>query len=214
MSAMAGEEFMDWKVTHSLPAPIDETTHAIPRSYVPFEVLEDRIASPALASHPWLSLRQIKSKSGRTYPSVKSQSYFWAWGETLTLYMSLNKYFSNIDGNKVFLKTGINNFKKLPPHLPQDHLFREVDTHEFLALEAGLPPRQLAVLALKHFKCTFCLSSLASSSLSSKFCHTWRWVLSKSLPEGPTSSLVDSTRRHWSPFPSPAVGLLGEAWPS
>lgn len=35
-------------------------THAIPRSHMPFEVSEDRIANPALATHHWLNLRQIK----------------------------------------------------------------------------------------------------------------------------------------------------------
>lgn len=41
MSAMAGEEF--GLKSHSLIAcPISETTHAIPRSHVPFQVSEDR----------------------------------------------------------------------------------------------------------------------------------------------------------------------------
>lgn len=35
-------------------------TQAIQRSCMPFKVSDDRIASPALATHHWLSLRQIK----------------------------------------------------------------------------------------------------------------------------------------------------------
>lgn len=54
-----------------------------------------------------------------------------------SLYVSKKIFFSNIDGNKVFLKTGIKNFKNLPTlqkptghpsYFPKDHLFREVDT--------------------------------------------------------------------------------------
>lgn len=67
MSAMAGEEFVDCKVTHSLLASISETTHAIARSHMPSEVSED------LATGHRLSLRQINSEA-RTWARVSRGS--------------------------------------------------------------------------------------------------------------------------------------------
>lgn len=101
MSAMASENLgAEKSFAQGLP-PRMRHTQAIQRSCMPLKVSEDRMASPALATHHWLSLRQIEGWEDTDYTVLAVVALKSLLGSRRnffpTLDVFLNKYFLTVD---------------------------------------------------------------------------------------------------------------------
>lgn len=184
-----------------------------------------RLAVSAMAGEKFMDWKNCskrkKRNAGRTCTNVSAvpEVITGLEGELFfTLYMFLNKYFPNIDWNKVFLKTEIKTFTAhtSEPHRPPplsvvepamlEKVPRAVPVSSLL-LKLGCLPGSVPVLVLQHFKHTSCSGSFAALHLAPVLPYL-ALGLEQVTSRGPGFLSLVCTRWRWNPIHTPALGLL------